>query len=75
MRYNKSVTHRFPALTGALGLAEHLGTVTEGKLADLIVVDGDPPAEPAPLSGPGRIWLVWQQGVPVVGQDYNERSR
>jgi len=59
----------------ALGLAEHLGTVTEGKLADLIVVDGDPLAEPALLSDPGRIWLVLQQGVPVAGQDFNERSR
>jgi imidazolonepropionase-like amidohydrolase len=52
----------------ALGLAEHLGTVTEGKLADLIVVDGDPLAEPALLSDPGRIWLVFQQGVPAAGQ-------
>ncbi|HEX5301550.1 MAG TPA: amidohydrolase family protein [Streptosporangiaceae bacterium] len=59
----------------ALGLAEHLGTVTAGKLADLIVVDGDPLAEPALLSDPGRIWLVLQQGVPVAGQDFNERSR
>jgi imidazolonepropionase-like amidohydrolase len=59
----------------ALGLAGHLGTVTEGKLADLIVVDGDPLAEPALLSDPGRIWLVLQQGVPVAGQDFNERSR
>jgi imidazolonepropionase-like amidohydrolase len=52
----------------ALGLAGHVGTVTEGKLADLIVVDGDPLAEPALLSDPGRIWLVFQQGVPVAGQ-------
>ena len=59
----------------ALGLAEHLGTVAEGKLADLIVVDGDPLAEPALLSEPGRIWLVLQQGVPVAGQDFNERGR
>ena len=52
----------------ALGLAGHVGTVTEGKLADLIVVDGDPLAEPALLSDPGRIWLVFQQGVPAAGQ-------
>jgi imidazolonepropionase-like amidohydrolase len=52
----------------ALGLAGQVGTVTEGKLADLIVVDGDPLAEPALLSDPGRIWLVFQQGVPVAGQ-------
>jgi len=59
----------------ALGLDEHLGTVAEGKLADLIAVDGDPLAEPALLSDPRRIWLVLQQGVPVAGQDFNERGR
>jgi imidazolonepropionase-like amidohydrolase len=52
----------------ALGLDDHIGTVTEGKLADLIIVDGDPLAEPELLSDPGRIWLVLQQGVPVAGQ-------
>jgi imidazolonepropionase-like amidohydrolase len=52
----------------ALGLAGRVGTVTEGKLADLIVVDGDPLAEPALLADPGRIWLVFQQGVPAAGQ-------
>jgi Imidazolonepropionase and related amidohydrolases len=41
---------------------------TEGKLADLIVVDGDPLTEPRLLSDPGRIWLVLQLGVPVAGQ-------
>ena len=52
----------------ALGLADHIGTVTEGKLADLTVVDGDPLAEPHLLGDPGRIWLVLQLGVPVAGQ-------
>jgi imidazolonepropionase-like amidohydrolase len=52
----------------ALGLDEHIGTVAEGKLADLIVVDGDPLAEPRLLSDPDRIWLVLQLGVPVGGQ-------
>jgi imidazolonepropionase-like amidohydrolase len=52
----------------ALGLDEHIGTVTEGKLADLVIVDGDPLAEPRLLSDPGRIWLVFQLGVPVAGQ-------
>ncbi len=51
-----------------MGLGEHIGTVTEGKLADLIVVDGDPLTEPRLLSDPGRIWLVLQLGVPVAGQ-------
>jgi imidazolonepropionase-like amidohydrolase len=52
----------------ALGLDEHIGTVTEGKLADLTIVDGDPLAEPGLLCDPGRIWLVLQQGAPVAGQ-------
>jgi imidazolonepropionase-like amidohydrolase len=52
----------------ALGLDEHIGTVTEGKLADLIVVDGDPLREPHLLSEAKRIWLVLQLGVPVAGQ-------
>jgi imidazolonepropionase-like amidohydrolase len=52
----------------ALGLGEHIGTVTVGKLADLIIVDGDPLTEPQLLSDPGRIWLVLQLGVPVAGE-------
>jgi imidazolonepropionase-like amidohydrolase len=52
----------------ALGLDGHIGTVTEGKLADLIVVDGDPLAEPHLLSDPDRIWLVLQLGTPVAGR-------
>jgi imidazolonepropionase-like amidohydrolase len=60
----------------ALGLGDRLGTVAEGKLADLIVVDGDPLASPAVLSDPGRIWLVLQQGVPVAGDNqWTERAR
>src|SRR6266568_2407860 len=58
----------------ALGLGEHIGTVTEGKLADLIVVDGDPLTEPRLLSDPGRIWLVLQLGVPVAGQALTKKA-
>jgi imidazolonepropionase-like amidohydrolase len=52
----------------ALDLGEHIGTVTPGKLADLIIADGDPLADPGLLSDPARIWLVLQAGVPVAGQ-------
>jgi imidazolonepropionase-like amidohydrolase len=52
----------------ALGLGEHVGTVAEGKPADLVVVDGDPLREPGLLARPDRIWLVLQLGVPVAGQ-------
>jgi imidazolonepropionase-like amidohydrolase len=52
----------------ALDLDEHIGTVAEGKLADLIITDGDPLTDPGLLADPARIWLVLQQGVPVAGQ-------
>jgi imidazolonepropionase-like amidohydrolase len=51
----------------ALGLSEHVGTVEAGKLADLIVVDGDPLSEPEVLCDRGRIWLVLRLGEPVAG--------
>jgi imidazolonepropionase-like amidohydrolase len=51
----------------ALGLAEHVGTIAAGKLADLLVVDGDPVDEPAVLTDRGRIWLVLRLGRPVAG--------
>jgi imidazolonepropionase-like amidohydrolase len=52
----------------ALGLAEQIGTVAEGKLADLLILDGDPLTEPGLVTDPSRIWLVLQLGVPVAGQ-------
>ena len=52
----------------ALELGEHVGTVKEGKLADLLIVDGDPVVEPGLLADPARIWLVLRLGVPVAGQ-------
>jgi imidazolonepropionase-like amidohydrolase len=52
---------------GALGIAEHVGTIERGKLADLLVVDGDPLERPAVLRDPARIWLVLQLGEPVAG--------
>ena len=52
----------------ALGLDEHIGTVAEGQLADLVVVDGDPLQDPGLMAEPDRIWLVMQLGVPVAGQ-------
>jgi imidazolonepropionase-like amidohydrolase len=51
----------------ALGLGGELGSIAEGKLADLLVVDGDPLADPELLTDPSRIWLVLQLGTPVMG--------
>ncbi len=51
----------------ALGLDDRIGTVAPGKLADLLVVDGDPLAEPEFLRDRSRIWLVLRLGDPVAG--------
>jgi imidazolonepropionase-like amidohydrolase len=51
----------------ACGLGDEVGAVQSGKLADLLVVDGDPLADPRILLDPGRIWLVLQAGRPVAG--------
>lgn len=51
----------------ALGLDDHLGSVVAGKLADLLVIDGDPLKQPELLSRRESIWLVIQRGAPVAG--------
>jgi imidazolonepropionase-like amidohydrolase len=51
----------------ALALGDVVGTVEPGKLADLVVVDGDPVEQPARLRERDRIWLVLQLGEPVAG--------
>jgi imidazolonepropionase-like amidohydrolase len=51
----------------ALGLLDHVGTIEPGKIADLVVVEGDPLAEPAVLRQRDRIWLVFRLGEPVAG--------
>jgi imidazolonepropionase-like amidohydrolase len=51
----------------AIGLGDQLGTIEAGKLADLVVVDGDVLAEPQVLLDPDRIWLVFQLGEVVGG--------
>jgi imidazolonepropionase-like amidohydrolase len=51
----------------ALGIGDHVGTVATGKVADLVVFDGDPLAEPALLSRRDAVWLVLQGGIPAAG--------
>jgi imidazolonepropionase-like amidohydrolase len=51
----------------ALGLDDYVGTVTPGKLADLLVIDGDPLERLELLRRRERIWLVLQLGEPVAG--------
>jgi imidazolonepropionase-like amidohydrolase len=45
-----------------LGLADRLGTIERGKLADLILVDGDPLARIDTLRDRSAILLVMKQG-------------
>jgi imidazolonepropionase-like amidohydrolase len=71
------VHHGLPAMdaivaataTGAaaLGLGDELGTVTPGAIADLVIVDGDPLADPGVLRRRERIRLVLQRGEPAAG--------
>jgi imidazolonepropionase-like amidohydrolase len=55
----------------ATGLQDHIGTVQAGKLADLLIIDGDALAEPELLLDQSRIWLVLQLGTPVAGTSSN----
>ncbi|HEX4745688.1 MAG TPA: amidohydrolase family protein [Gaiellaceae bacterium] len=50
----------------ALGL-EDVGVVEPGKMADLLVTDGDPVADIGVLADSSRIWLVLRDGRPVAG--------
>ena len=49
-----------------IGRGEDLGTVEKGKLADLVVVNGDPLADVAILQQPDRIALVIKDGAIVA---------
>jgi imidazolonepropionase-like amidohydrolase len=48
----------------AIGFADEIGTLEPGKVADLIVVDGDPSRDVTALS---RVKAVFQAGAQVVG--------
>jgi imidazolonepropionase-like amidohydrolase len=51
----------------ACGLTDHVGSVAPGMTADLVVVDGDPLAQPELLLDERCIWLVLQAGRAVAG--------
>jgi imidazolonepropionase-like amidohydrolase len=52
---------------------DRLGTVQEGKIADLIAVDGDPIEDPWIFDDPDRVVLVVKAGVVV--KNTQERVR
>jgi imidazolonepropionase-like amidohydrolase len=51
----------------ALAIGDRVGTIEPGKLADLVVVDGDPLERLEVLRERARVWLVLQLGEPVAG--------
>ena len=51
----------------ALGIDTEVGTIEVGKLADLVLIDGDPIREPSHLTAASRIHLVTRNGRPVAG--------
>jgi imidazolonepropionase-like amidohydrolase len=48
-----------------MGRSHELGSVREGYLADLLVVDGDPLGDIALLEDPGRLLAVMKGGTLV----------
>ncbi|MDX1447862.1 MAG: amidohydrolase family protein [Acidimicrobiia bacterium] len=67
------MSHRAALVAGtsaaaeALGIADEVGTVESGKLADLVLVDGDPLADPALLGDRSAIKLVLRNGAAAAG--------
>ncbi len=68
LRPSQALLSATSVAAAAIGLEEHIGTVEEGKLADLLIVDGDAVSEPEMLQDANRVWLVLQLGAPVAGQ-------
>jgi len=58
-----------------LGREHDFGTVEKGKLADLVVVDGDPLADVTILQNPDRIALVLKGGEIAVKRLPSPESR
>lgn len=50
----------------AIGAADRLGTLEPGKLADLIIVDGEPDRDVRVLQDPARIVAVMRAGRVAV---------
>jgi imidazolonepropionase-like amidohydrolase len=50
-------------------MADEIGTVEQGKLADLVVFDRDPLADPEVLADAARVRMVVKGGGIVKGND------
>ena len=56
------------------GTEDELGTLSEGKLADLIVVDGDPSVDIAVLQDPDCLLMIMKGGEPVKDELRSDRA-
>ena len=61
-----------------LGLGDTLGTLAAGRLADMVLVDGDPLADIGVVADPARVRLVMKDGViyksPARTADVTQRA-
>jgi imidazolonepropionase-like amidohydrolase len=58
----------------ALRRADALGSLVPGKVADLLVVGGDPLGDIRILQDPARLWLVVQCGRTVGGRHWEDKN-
>jgi imidazolonepropionase-like amidohydrolase len=58
----------------ALGAGDRLGTLESGKLADLLVVDGEPDRDARVLQDPTRVLVVMQEGRLAVDRRVERRA-
>ena len=58
----------------ALGAGDRLGTLEPGKLADLLVVDGEPDRDVRVLQDPSRLLVVMQEGRLAVDRRAQRRA-
>jgi imidazolonepropionase-like amidohydrolase len=63
---------RWATVNGAalMGRADDLGSVEAGKLADLLVVEGDPSVDISVLSDPSNVLAVLKGGALVKGEEF-----
>lgn len=67
----EAVTAATGGAARAIGRHRQLGSLTPGRLADLIVVDADPLADLSVLADTDRIRVVVRSGVAVSGADFD----
>jgi imidazolonepropionase-like amidohydrolase len=69
----EALTMATSTAAAALGLEDRVGSITPGKLADLVLIAGDPLRD---IRCAGRVARVYQQGRPVwsvpPGDDHQE---